>query len=72
MEGNTTDTASVTAGTEEPRIVAVTCLKDRTKIDKAICAAGPVDFPLTKSEAEALRDLGLVTITGIFATTPKA
>ncbi len=53
---------------EEARNVAVTVLKPRTKIGKAIVADGPCDFPLTKSEAESLAALGLVTITGIFQT----
>ncbi len=47
---------------------AVTALKDRTKIGKAIVAAGPVDFPLTAADAKALEDLGLVKITGLFKT----
>ena len=59
------EAANTTAS--EPRNVAVTVLKKRTKIGKAICARGPLDFPLTETEAKALESLGLVTITGIFA-----
>lgn len=55
-----------TAPDEEPRIYAVECLQNRTKIGKAIVAAGRVDFPLTKSEAVALQDAGLVKIVGTF------
>ena len=51
----------------EPRNVAVTVLKKRTKIGKAICARGPLDFPLSETEAKALEKLGLVKITGLFA-----
>lgn len=54
------------APTEEPRNVAVTALENRLKIGKAVVAAGPVDFPLTASEAKALEQLGKVQITGIF------
>lgn len=51
----------------EPRNVAVTVLKKRTKIGKAICARGPLDFPLTETEAKQLESLGFVKITGTFA-----
>ena len=52
----------------EPCNVAVIALKNRTKIGKALVAAGPVDFPLTMSDAKALEAMGLVQITGLFAT----
>ena len=52
--------------TPEPRNVAVEVLANRTKIGKAIVAAGPCDFPLTSSEATALEALGKVRIVGIF------
>jgi hypothetical protein len=54
------------AETAEPRNVAVTVLENRTRIRGAIVAAGPCDFPLSKSEAEALQALGKVRIDGIF------
>jgi predicted outer membrane repeat protein len=62
------DTAAAAAPdtTGEPRNVAVTVLENRTKIGGAICAAGPCDFPLRKSDAEALQALGKVRIDGIF------
>ena len=50
----------------EPRNIAVTVLEKRTKIGKALCARGPLDFPLTESEAKALEKLGKVKITGLF------
>lgn len=62
---NTTDAAKA-APSAEPRNVAVTVLENRTKIGAAIVAAGPCDFPLTKTDAEALQALGKVKITGIF------
>lgn len=62
----TKEGAAKTAGTEEPRNVAVTVLENRTKIGRAIVAAGRCDFALTKSEAEALQALGKVRIDGIF------
>lgn len=58
--------APATTANDEPRNVAVTVLKNRTKIGAAIVAAGPCDFPLTKTEADALVGLGLVRITGLF------
>jgi hypothetical protein len=58
--------APATTANDEPRHVAVIVLQNRTKIGTAICAAGPCDFPLTQTEAEALAGLGLVRITGIF------
>ena len=54
--------------TPEPRNVAVEVLVPRTKIGKAIVATGPCDFPITKSEADALAALKLARITGIFTT----
>lgn len=50
----------------EPRNVAVYVLENRTQIGKAIVAAGKCDFPLCKSDAEALQALGKVRILGIF------
>jgi hypothetical protein len=64
----TTAPASVTPGTttaDEPRNVIVSALKNHTKLGKAIVAAGRVDFPLTKSEADAAVAAGLVTIVGV-------
>ena len=49
----------------EPRNVVVRALKDRTKLGKAIVAAGRVDFRLTQSEADAAVAAGLVVIEGI-------
>lgn len=54
--------------TEELRNVAVFVLQTRTKIGNAICAYGPCDFPITKTEAESLAALGKVRIEGIFQT----
>ena len=69
MNGNndTEGASAPEATTREVANTAVTALKNRTKIGKAIVAAGPVDFPLTAADAKALQDLGLVTITGLFA-----
>ncbi len=65
-----TTTAAPAAPTKtpalEPRNIRVTVLKNRTQIGKAICAAGPCDFPLTETDAKTLQGLGLVTITGTF------
>lgn len=52
--------------TQEPRNVAVTILENRTSVRGAIVEAGKCDFPLTKSEADALVALGKATIIGIF------
>ena len=57
---------ATTAETPEPCNVAVRVLSNRTKIGTAIVAAGPCDFPLTKTDADALAALGLVEITGLF------
>lgn len=46
--------------------VAVEVLVNRTKIGNAICAIGPCSFPLTKTQAKELEELGCVRITGIF------
>jgi hypothetical protein len=64
----TQDTAAEAAPkqTDEPRNVAVTVIENRTAIRGAIVAAGRCDFPLTKTEAEALEALGKVRIDGIF------
>jgi len=63
---------NTTTGTETPSAqvanTAVIALKDRTKIGKALVAAGPVDFPLTAADAKALEELGLVKIAGLFKT----
>lgn len=55
-----------TTPTPEDRNVAVTVLQNRTKIGKAIVAAGRCDFPLTMTEAKALEALGKVRIEGLF------
>jgi hypothetical protein len=49
----------------EPRNVVVRALKDRTKLGKAIVAAGRVDFRLTQTEATAAAAAGLVEIEGV-------
>jgi hypothetical protein len=59
------DTTPPAPAAEEPRNVIVTVLANRTKIGKAICAAGRCDFPLTATEAKALEALGKVRIDGI-------
>ena len=69
-KNDSTETASAapeTTPADEPRNVAIRALKDRTKIGKAIVAAGRVDFPVTLSEAKALKEMGLVEIEGLFA-----
>lgn len=68
MKNTTTPAGAAEAPTttDEPRNVAVTVLGNRTKIGKAICAAGRCDFPLTASEAKALEALGKVRIEGLF------
>lgn len=58
--------AANTTPAEEPRNVAVYSLEARLKIGTALCAPGPVDFPLTESEAKALERLGKVRIVGLF------
>lgn len=50
----------------EPAIYAVTALENHLKIGSAIVAAGPVDFPLTLTDAKALEALGKVKIEGLF------
>lgn len=68
MKGNT-DTgteAPVNQSPEEVKNVAIHILKNRTKVGGMICAAGPCDFPVTKTMADALVAAGLATITGIW------
>ena len=65
MKPNTDTPAADAAPSPEPRNVVVRALQNRTKIGKAIVAAGRVDFPVTASEAKALKDLGLVEIEGV-------
>lgn len=48
--------------------VAVEVLVSHTTIGNALCGLGPCSFPLAASDARALADLGLVRVTGIFAT----
>lgn len=61
--------APVNQGPEstEAKNVAIQILKNRTKVGGMICAAGPLDFPVTKTMADALVAAGLATITGIWA-----
>lgn len=69
---NTAAEAATDKPADEVANVAVIALENRTKIGKAIVAAGPVDFPLTMSDAKALEALGMVKIAGLFATKTNA
>ncbi len=64
---NTAADAATDKPADEVANVAVNALENRTKIGKAIVAAGPVDFPLTATDAKALEALGKVKIAGLFA-----
>lgn len=64
MKNNTPENEAKAAA--EVANVAVDVLKAGTKIGKAICGEGRCSFALTKSEAQALEELGLVRIVGIF------
>lgn len=61
-----TTEAADAAPTEEPCNVAINVLKNRTKVGKAICGAGPCTFPVTKTMADQLVALGLAEIIGSF------
>ena len=52
------------AKTEEPANIIVETTQRRVKVGKAICS-GRVPFPITKSQADALIELGLVKIIGV-------
>jgi hypothetical protein len=62
-----TDTKKTTESTaaEEPRNVVIFALENRLKVGKAIVAYGRVDFPVTKSQADALVSLGKARIEGV-------
>jgi len=52
--------------TKEPRNVAAHVNADRVTLGVTDYGRGPLPIPLTATEAKALADLGLITITGIF------
>ena len=50
----------------EPRNVAAIVTADRVTLGPTDYGRGPLPVGLTATEAKALADLGLITITGIF------